>query len=392
MLLRSKKHWEIKRRLQRPSLLLPTVRDEDIDEKFDVGEYLRKLRTKSLYETYAAYTDASRDIVYNIGVNKHVDVIKDILRTTDNLYKQKLTGTGEIMKKIRAYRLYKSLISSEMYDTDFCKVALMEIDSKLYCGIHIPEMRLSQVNSTNTDIIIKDLYVYINGSSLYGFRTTLDNRNYNFIHPHISQNFSSFCLGESPLKVSMNLLAYENYTEDDVDIFWVNLYRTITQKTEEGNHFYDLDNLRGGINITGNDFSNILKKNPDVLDNMISHLSIDCSKEKLKVNFRAVDFINENKQYFSYEDRGGSQRNSHDLAYRVKFDGEEIKKVKYENLYTGRKLYSGIEGLIDNYIKTNFSKKIIDEFYDDYKKNLEVSNNFGAESTKQDQVLQFQVL
>ena len=118
-----------------------------------------------------------------------------------------------------------------MYDESICKMGLLEKDRQYYLSIYFPKLSLSVVNGDGESIELRDMYFYFYNASLYAFRTTLDIVNQDFIHPHINGNFCSYCLGSSPLKMSLDVLHYnpDNFNEDDADIFWVNFYRTITR-------------------------------------------------------------------------------------------------------------------------------------------------------------------
>jgi hypothetical protein len=197
--------------------------------------------------------------------------------------------------------------------------------------------------------------------------------------------------------MSLNVLNNaEDVTEDDVDIFWVNLYRTITQKTEAGDHYFNLEKLNGELLQNYDNFEETIFKNPQVFNSLLENLSIYPSKERIDVLLNRANFIKENAAFFSENTKINNNEVKNTFQFNglpVYFNGEKIEHVYLKTIYTSKvKLYSNLDDNINRFLLRYFNKENLDAFYDDYKKKLRDSDIFGAISTGENQVLQFQML
>lgn len=389
---RLKRFWDIKRGLEKPSLFLPhsgkVLRYEEIDSE----EFSNNVRKFAFYTAYSEYTTG-------ISIHENINLRGDsIFKYISINGKRKLTnGTVSNIRTLKNINIYKNLLKSEMYDKSICQVGTLNLNNRDFPAIYFPVIYLSQVNSTNQNIKILDLYLYITSSGINAFRTTLDYNNKGFIHPHISDNFGSFCLGSSPLRMSLDVLNNaEDVTEDDVDIFWVNLYRTITQKTEAGAHYFDLEKLNGQLLQSYANFEETIFKNPQVFNSLLENLSIYASRERIDVLLNRANFIEENAAFFSENTNIKNVEVKNTFQFNglpVYFNGEEIEHIYLKTIYASKvKLYSNLDDNINRFLLSYFKKENLDTFYDDYKKKLRDSDNIGAISTGENQVLQFQML
>jgi len=383
MLPRSKRYAEIKGFLRRPQILLPKL---SLDT--DIEDYKKALRRYNLYKYVSQYTSHNgiiKDIANHRNGNFYFD-INQIVKSQSFHY-----TNGNHLKILKTYNILKE---SEMYDENVCKMGLLDMHGDFHLGIYFPVIFLQEVNTDREPIEIRDIYFYLNGSSLYAFRTTMDVINMDFIHPHVNSNFSNFCLGNSPLKMSLDNLKYniDTFTPDDADIFWVNLYRTVTQKTEIGDHYYALDRLNQGATISYQDFQDRVYNDDDFMSKVTNYISIGIASEAIEVNFNKDSLKKDFFHLFSNEsvEQKGSEE---PLGRAVSFNGTPLKKKKYISLYKRpRTMIKNIDGLLDQFLKDCVPTSFINNVYDDYKKTTEESNNSGEQSTGQNQVFEFQML
>ena len=382
MQLRSKKAMEIKGFLRRPQTLLPKF---SLD--IDVEEYIRQCRK---YQYYKYITDN------HTGTN--ISNTIEYCRPENTFYNLYLTYQKDKYvvdtDKFKVIKSYQKLKSSEMYDESICKMGLVETNDEYYLGIHFPKLMLNVVNSDREPIELRDCYFYLVRSSLYLFRTTLDITNRDFVHPHVNQNFGSYCIGESPLKMSLNTLHYnpEDFTETDADIFWVNFYRTITQKTEHGDHYYALDKLSRAIDMGWINFQDVVYNNEDFLNNIHKYINISTTLEEISVTLDKDALKKDYFQLFSYESSSLPDA-VEKMDKIVKFNDVKIQNKKFTAIYKkSRKMYQNIDSLLEMFIKEIAPTSLINNTYDDYKEKFKQPNNSGEQSTGQNQVLEFQVL
>ena len=387
---RLKRFWDIKRGLNRPSSFLPK-REVGVD----YDEYMSALKKYTTYGTYTnwAFSPNAEDIHREIN-SRSSDRIWEIYKESKRVL---VNSNTDIYRFAKLLRFSKFLVQSDMYDESVCKAGVIKLGDKEYFGIHFPQINLSQINSTNTNIPILDLYVYITPSGINGFRTTLDYNNSSLIHPHLGSQFGNFCLGESPLRMSLDVLnSGEEITETDADIFWVNLYRTLFQKTQNGQHYYELANINGTVTQQYSDFKKTMFTKPKVLESFLRNTMIAVSKEKLEVTVMENIFIEENREFFTTKsaiNKGTKKTELQHNGSKVFFNEERLAEVTHKVIYAdATKLYSNIKENIDRFKNEYFTKNTVDKFYDDYKKTIKVSNNNGADGTRENQVLQFQVL
>lgn len=382
MQLRSKKAMEIKGFLRRPQTLLPKF---SLD--IDVEEYIRQCRKHKYY----------RDISYNfLGTN--ISNTIEYHRQDNTFYHLYLSYQKDKdvvdTDKFKVIKSYQKLKNSEMYDESICKMGLIETNNEYYLGIYFPKLMLNVVNSDREPIELRDCYFYLVRSSLYLFRTTLDITNRDFVHPHVNSNFGSYCLGESPLKISLNTLHYspDDFTETDADIFWVNFYRTITQKTEIGDHYYALDKLSRAVDADWNTFQDIIYNSEDFLSNVSNYINISTTPEEISVTLNKDALKKDYFQLFSYESSSLPDV-VEKMDKHVKFNDVKIQNKKFTAIYKkSRKMYQNIDSLLEMFLKEITPTSFINNVYDDYKEKLKQSNNSGEQSTGQNQVLEFQVL
>jgi hypothetical protein len=284
--------------------------------------------------------------------------------------------------------------NSEMYDTSICNMGLVEVEGNYYLAIHFSKLFLTVVNDARAPIELRDIYFYFVGSSICVFRTTVDAGNPDFIHPHVNVNFSSYCLGSSPLKMSLDNLNYQinTFTEDDADIFWVNFYRTITQKTEHGDHYYALSKLGRTIDLTWEDFVKLIYDDKKFINNFHNYINIGTLPEEIAVSldYDAIkkDFFN----LFSYEANDMPDKTK-PMEKHVKFNDVLIPNKKLTSIYkASRKMYNNIDGLLLNLLKDCAPLSLINNVFDDYKEKSKEPNNSGEQSTGQNQVFEFQML
>ena len=376
---------EIKGFLRRPQTLQPKF---SLD--IDIEEYIRKCRKYKYYQAINndyIYHDKP-DIINNIYYNRNDSTYLNIF---DVFKEDKYVVDFDKFKVIKSYQKLKN---SEMYDESICKMGLVENNGEYYLGIHFPKLFLSVVNSDREPIELRDCYFYLVRSSLHLFRTTLDVINKDFIHPHVSSNFSNYCLGESPLKVSLNTLHYnpDDFTETDADIFWVNFYRTITQKTEHGDHYYALDRLGRAINADWPDFLDKIYNDEEFLSNVHKYINISTTPEEISVTLDKDALKKDYFQLFSYESSSLPDV-VENMGSNVKFNDVKIENKRFTSIYKkSRKMYNNIDSLLEMFIKEIAPTSLINNVYDDYKEKLKQSNNSGEQSTGQNQVFEFQML
>ena len=382
MQLRSKKAMEIKGFLRRPRTLQPKF---SLD--IDIEEYIRQCRKYQYY----------KDINYNF-LGSNISNTIEYYRADNTFYNLYLAYQKDKhvvdTDKFKVIKSYQKLKNSEMYDESICKMGLFEKDHSYYLGIYFPKLVLSVVNSNREPIELRDIYFYLVNSSLYVYRSTLDIVNQDFIHPHVSSNFGSYCLGESPLKISLNTLHYnpEDFTENDADIFWVNLYRTITQKTEHGDHYYALDKLGRAADLNWVDFQKLIFNDEDFTNNFNKYISISTLPEEIKINIDKDAIKKDFFKLFSYESSAipDEVRKSNVFA---KFNDKPLDTIRYTSIYkNSRKMYKNIDSLLEMFLKEIAPTSLINNTYDDYKEKFKQPDNSGEQSTGQNQVLEFQVL
>ena len=377
MQLRSKKAMEIKGFLRRPQTLLPKF---SLD--VDVKEYIRQCRKYNYYRDYFNY-HSTLNITYR-DTGSFYDIYLRYRRDKD------VVDTD----KFKVITSYQKLKSSEMYDESICKMGLVETNGEYYLGIYFPKLMLNVVNTNREPIELRDCYFYLVRSSLYLFRTTLDITNQDFMHPHVSQNFGSYCLGESPLKMSLNTLHYspDDFTENDADIFWVNFYRTITQKTEMGDHYYALDKLNRAVDADWPTFLDLIYKDEDFLSNVHKYIIISTAPEEISVTIDKDALKKDYYQLFSYESSSLPDK-TENMDRLVKFNDVRILNKKLTAIYKkSRKMYNNIDSLLEMFIKEIAPTSFINNTYDDYKEKFKQPDNSGEQSTGQNQVFEFQML
>jgi len=381
MLPRSKKHAEIMGFLRRPQLLRPKF---SLDT--DLQEYKKALKRYKLYQDLSQYYTHG-GIINEIHTQRYPNFFQEIYNGIKN---SGHTNSNHV-KILKTYNILKQ---SEMYDESVCKMGLVNINQNDYLGIYFPVIFLQEVNTGRKPIELRDLYFYLESSSLRLFRTTLDVVNKEFIHPHVSSNFSSFCTGDSPLKMSLNNLNYsiDNFTQDDADIFWVNLYRTITQKTEHGDHYYALDRLNQGINMGYNEFLCIVYDDKEFINKISEYISVTMSNEAIEVNFNK-DTLKKDFFHLLSVESSEQKKQEEPLERHVTFNNITLKKKKLIPIYKRpRTMIKNVDHLLDQFLIDCVPTSFINNVYDDYKKTTEESNNSGEQSTGQNQVLEFQVL
>lgn len=382
MQLRSKKAMEIKGFLRRPRTLQPKF---SLD--IDIEEYIRQCRKYQYY----------KDINYNF-LGSNISNTIEYHRADNTFYNLYLTYQNDKnvvdIDKFKVIKSYQKLKNSEMYDESICKMGLVETDGEYFLGMHFPKLVLSVVNSNREPIELRDCYFYLVRSYLYLFRTTLDITNRDFVHPHVNQNFGSYCLGESPLKMSLNTLHYnpEDFTETDADIFWVNFYRTITQKTEHGDHYYALDKLSRAIDIEWIKFQDLIYNNEDFLSNVHKYINISTAPEEISVTLDKDSLKKDYFQLFSYESSSLPDV-VENMGKNVKFNDVKLNTKRFTSIYKkSRKMYQNIDSLLEMFIKEIAPTSLINNVYDDYKEKSKQPDNSGEQSTGQNQVFEFQVL
>jgi len=368
--------------LRRPQLLQPKF---SLDT--DLQEYKKSIKRHKLYEFVAQYYSYN-GIIKEIHSNRHDNFFLDI----HNAVKHSGYTNSTHVKILKMYNILKQ---SEMYDESVCKMGLVSVNAhEQYLGIHFPVIFLQEVNSNREPIEIRDIYFYITNSSLHVFRTTLDVVNKDFIHPHVSGNFGSFCTGDSPLKMSLNNLHYniDSITQDDADIFWVNLYRTITQKTEVGDHYYALSRLNQGITLAYTEFLDRVYNDEEFLSKVTNYISVTMSNEAIEVSFDKDALKKDFFQLFSTESSEQAKEEA-PLERAVTFNNIALKKKKFIPLYKRpRTMIKNVDQLLDQLLMDCVPTSFINNVYDDYKKTTEESNNSGEQSTGQNQVFEFQML
>ncbi len=377
MQLRSNKFREIKGLLRRPQTLRPVFHLD-----VDVEEYNKQFNKFRLYNSY---TFSQYDINKKINF-KDPNYFKDL----NNFNKNSLD-----FDKLHLIEVYKKLKASEVYDESICKIGLLTIFPEDYIGFYFPKIMLKEVNSDRNPVELRDMYFYLTSQGGFrGFRTTFDINNPRFTHPHLSQNFSTFCLGQSPLNMSLNNLKYnfDNFDENDADIFWINLYNTVSQKTEHGDHYYGLDKLNQGSYISTEEFEDIVFGSEDLLSNMYKYVDISISSTDIKPVFNINALKTDYFQLFS-EDTSVKTDIIEPLEKNVSFNNNRIKNKKLTAIYKGtRVFYSDIDGLLNAFIKKHLNTSFINKIYDDYKEKTKQPDNSGEQSVGQNQVFEFQML
>lgn len=385
MQLRSKKAEEIKGFLRRPQTLQPKF---NLDT--NVEEYIKKYRKYKYYtELYWSFYASPNQYSINQDIQSRVPnrylTLLDTYKNSNNVVDN---------NKFKIVNIYNKLKNSEMYDESVCKMHVVEIAKKYYLGIHFPKLFLSVVNSDSKPVELRDIYFYLKDSNLGVFRTTLDVNNPKFVHPHVNANFGNYCLGNSPLSTSLINLNYhlDTFNEDDVDIFWVNFYRTITQKTEHGDHYYALSRLNEALDITWEDFLNKVMNNEEFINSFSKYLSVHTFTEEILLVIDKSSIKKDFFELFSYESSSIPDKKDI-LECAVKIDDVLIKNKKFTSIYKNpRKLYNNVNTLLDDLLKAICPNSIIDKTYDDYKEEIKQSNNSGEQSVRQDQVFEFQML
>jgi hypothetical protein len=376
MQLKSNKFKEIKGLLRRPRALKP-IFSLDVD----VDEYTKQYNKWKLYDYYSGGYSNLNEKINGRDTSFFIDL--------NNFNKNALDHT-----QLSLIQKYKKLKASELYDESVCKIGLITVSGNYYLGFYFPKIMLQEVNTGRNPIELRDMYFYIDSSFLKGFRTTVDINNPKFIHPHLSSDFSSFCMGASPLSMSLTNLHYDHDTfdENDADIFWVNFYRTVSQKTEHGDHYYALDKLNKGKNLSKSEFQSIIFNNEELLNNIHKYISISVLKNEVKLNLNSSDLKKDYFHLFS-EDTTVKEDRLENLSSHVMFDCRHIKHKKYTTIYkNSRVLYTDIDDWLQYFMNIYAKEDLINKIYDDYKKKSKESNNSGEQSVGENQVFQFQVL
>lgn len=375
------KKLEMVRFLKRPHLL-DNFKGFNFDSIEEYNEILRKFHTYKLYSPECNNKNLHKRISTR-GLNYFYDLsLRAFNQVAFNNSLRTIISKGLFLKK------------SEMYDDSFCTLGIIEVAGSPYLSIYIPKFYLHVANKDTPPIEIRDSYFYIVGSSLYLFRKTLDTINTEFIHPHVSNNYGSFCLGQSPLTMSLLVLSEtSSLNETDADIFWVNFYRTITQKTEKGDHHYNLDKLSTGPPTSMSVLKKALFRNKAFVENLESYLLFNISEDRVGIELN----IESIKRDF-YEECTVDNSNVYihppvPVSRSVSFNGTPIKKIKYVNMYTkSRVYYNNIDNLLMGIGIEIFERNKVNTIYDDNKEKFKQPDNSGEQSVGQNQVLEFQVL
>jgi len=376
MRLKSNKFKEIKGFLRRPRSLKP-IFSLDVD----VDEYTKQYNKWKIYEYYSLSFTNLNDKINGRGTNFFTNL--------SNFNKNSLDHT-----QLSLIQKYRKLKASELYDESVCKIGLVTVSGNYYLGFHFPKIMLQEVNTGRNPIELRDIYFYVDTSYLRGFRTTVDINNPKFIHPHVSGDFNTFCMGSSPLSMSLNTLHYDHDTfdENDADIFWVNFYRTVSQKTEHGDHYYALDNLNKGKSLSQVEFEYIIFNNEELLNNIHKYISISVLKTEIKMTINKSELKKDYFELFS-EDTTVKEDRLENLSIPVIFDNKHIKYKKHTIIYKNpRVLYVNIDDWLEYFMNNYAKEELINKVYDDYKKKSKESNNSGEQSVGENQVFQFQVL
>jgi hypothetical protein len=376
MQLKSNKFREIKGLLRRPQSLKPKF-NLDIDVKEYCKQYIK-------YKLYSYYSIANLNVNEKIN-NKGLHYYG----TLNNFNKSPIN-----INQLQIIDRYKKLKASELYDESICKIGLVTIGGNYYLGFYFPTIMLQEVNTGRNPIELKDMYFYVDTYSLKGFRSTLDINNPRFVHPHLSRDFAPFCLGSSALGMSLNNLYYnfDAFDENDADIFWINLYRTVTQKTEVGDHYYALDSLNKGGSLTESAFEDIIFSDKDFLTNVHKYISVFMLKNEIKMVLNVEDLKKDYFHLFS-EDVNLKKDYLEDFTEPIWFDNRFIKSKKYTTIYKGSRIfYNNIDTLLGYFMFKYGKEELINKVYDDYKEKLKESNNSGEQSVGENQVFEFQML
>ena len=384
MQLRSKKYMEVKGFLRRPQTLQPKF---NLD--IDIEEYIKQCRKYKYYTTlgWNSYAENSINVNLNNNIGGKFLSLFDSYKNDNNVINK---------DKFNIIKLYNKLKNSEMYDESVCKMHAAEIAQKNYLVIHFPKLFLSIVNNDTEPIEIRDIYFFIKDGNLGVFRTTLDINNPRFIHPHVNGNFGTYCLGNSPLSMSLTNLHYnlDTFNEDDADIFWVNFYRTVTQKTEHGDHYYALSRLNESLDLDWNVFYEKVMNNEEFINSFTNYLSVHLFTEEIIL---IVDKDAIKKDFFTLFSYSSDDKNNIDkkdsLEQLVKIDDIVIKNKKLTPIYKNpRKLYNNISILLEELAHVICPSGFINKTYDDHKEKFKQSNNSGEQSVGQNQVFEFQML
>ena len=373
---------EIKGFLRRPQTLQPKF---SLD--VDVKEYIKQCR-KYQYYNYIANNHTGTNILDSINYYKAENTFYNMYLA----YKHDNNVVDPV--KFKVIDTYNKLKNSDMYDESICKMGLVEIQGQYYLGIYFSKLLLSVVNSDREAIELRDIYFYLNGANLHVFRTTVDVSNTDFIHPHVSGNFGSYCLGTSPFRMSLDTLTYspDNFSDVDADIFWVNLYRTITQKTELGDHYYALDKLGRGIALEWSDFLSNVYSHEEFMTDFHKYITVSLQQEEILVSLDYDTIMKDYFHLFSYESNNVPEYTTK-LERVVRFNDVLIDKKKHTPIYKKpRTMYNNINSLLSMLIRECAPTSLINKVFDDYKEKSKQSNNIGEQSTGQNQVFEFQML
>jgi hypothetical protein len=375
---------EVKGFLRRPQTLRPKF---NLD--IDIEEYIKQCRKHKYYTELSWNSYAENSINVNLNNN-----IGGKFLTLFDSYKNDNSVINK--DKFNIIKLYNKLKNSEMYDQSVCKMHAAEIAQKNYLVIHFPKLFLSVVNNNTEPIEIRDIYFFIKDGNLGVFRTTFDINNPKFIHPHVNGNFGTYCLGNSPLSMSLTNLHYnlDTFNEDDADIFWVNFYRTVTQKTEYGDHYYALSKLDQSLDLGWDAFYEKVMSNAEFINSFTNYLSVHTFTEEI-ILILDKDAIK--KDFFTLLSYDNDSKNNIDkkdaLEQFLKIDDVAIRDKKLTLIYKNpRKLYNNINGLLEELANNICPSGLINKTYDDHKEKFKQSNNSGEQSVGQNQVFEFQML
>jgi hypothetical protein len=194
--------------------------------------------------------------------------------------------------------------------------------------------------------------------------------------------------------MSLDNLHYQtdNFNEDDADIFWINFYRTITQKTEHGDHYYALDRLSRGMDLDWGDFLPLVFSNEEFINSFKNYINIALLDEEVLVGMDVDSIKKDFFTLFSYETNPNT-RNKETLEKHVRVDDISIKNKNLITIHKHpRKIYNNIDNLLYMFIKHICPTEVINSTYDDYKEKLKESNNSGGQSVEQNQIFEFQML
>jgi hypothetical protein len=364
---------------------------------------LRELYTKSLERVHE---------VYNIFVDYFGENKVDL---------QKCPTFENFIYKINTLPVYDFLIcpninSSEYIIYNECKCKkIQELEERefdyfmdnvkipfIYSYItDIPEIlvyypSVTVTNEFGKSIIIKELYIKIKLTLEGQLKTNflLNRAEYSsiqfkndYLHSHVCSipnhdftNFQSCCLGNGPIKGTIDNLHYNRYDENIWRLFCVELDKYVHTESLEGGPYHRLENVGKGI--SGGYKLNIVNK----LSNTVSYKKI--IKEFL------IDYINEGLLKFNYKNNSFSLGMSK-IDFIVSISNSFIQwfnKSRYSRTYTLDNLINGM--VIKKCIIENNDIYILQNTTNDYSQyigkrvckfkgkdiTLNITNNFSIDN------------